>query len=246
VLIILRYGLGRDIYRDNGARILDTLAQTPRFNKWMADTIRPYVGSRVLELGAGIGNLSMQLASSRKLYLASDIDEEHLARLGTRFRFRPNFKIRKIDLENQDDFDAIEDPVNTIVCLNVLEHVKDHDAGLRHMFQVLDPGGRAIVLVPQGMGVYGTLDTVLGHYRRYTEAELTERVRHAGFELEHMLRFNRVTRPAWFFNGRILKRETFSRFQLWVFDRMVWLWKALDKVLPWNPVSIIAIARKPE
>jgi glycosyltransferase involved in cell wall biosynthesis len=67
VTVILRYGLTRDIYRDNGARILDTLAATPRFNKWMADTFRPYLGSRVLELGAVIGNLSMQLSSRRKL-----------------------------------------------------------------------------------------------------------------------------------------------------------------------------------
>ncbi len=246
VLIILRYGLTRDIYTDNGAAILDTLAQTPRFNKWMADTIRPYVGQRVLELGAGIGNLSMQLATRRKTYLATDYDHEHLARLGTRFRFRPNFYTQKVDLESQDDFDAIEHTVDTVVCLNVLEHVKDDAAGLRHMFQVLDPGGRAIILVPEGMGVYGSLDVVLGHHRRYSEAELSEKVRQAGFQLETILRFNRITRPAWFVNGRIFRKETFSRFQLWVFDHMVWLWKRLDRMLPWNPVSIIAVARKPE
>jgi hypothetical protein len=68
----------------------------------------------------------------------------------------------------------------------------------------------------------------------------------SGFRVERILRFNRVTRPAWFFNGRILKRETFSRFQLWVFDHMVWLWKKLDSVLPWGPISIIAVGVKVE
>src|SRR6266536_3471660 len=58
---ILKYGSRRDIYLDSGARILDSLAQTPRFNRWMADTIYSFVGSRVLEIGAGIGNLSQLL-----------------------------------------------------------------------------------------------------------------------------------------------------------------------------------------
>ncbi|MDZ4797786.1 MAG: glycosyltransferase [Bryobacteraceae bacterium] len=244
--IILRYGLSRDVYRDNGAAILDALAQTPKFNKWMASVIQPFLGHQVLELGAGIGNLAMHLARHRKVYIASDYDEEHLARLGTRFRFRPNLRIRKVDIELATDFDAIDTPVDTVVCLNVLEHIRDDANGLRNIFNVLDAGGRAIILVPQGMGVYGSLDKVLGHYRRYTEQELQTRVEAAGFRLEHMLRFNRVTRPAWYFNGRILHRERLSRFQLYVFDNLVWLWKKLDTLLPWNPVSIIAVARKPE
>ena len=93
LLVILYYGLRRDIYLDHGARILDSLAQTPRFNRWLADTIQPYVGSHVLEIGAGIGNLSQFLAARRKSYTASDIDEEHMARLRVRFAQRPNLVI---------------------------------------------------------------------------------------------------------------------------------------------------------
>src|ERR1051326_6946955 len=72
---ILNYGLRRDIYLDNGARILDALAQTPRFNRWMAETIMPWVGASVMEIGAGIGNLSQYLAPRRRRYVARDIDE---------------------------------------------------------------------------------------------------------------------------------------------------------------------------
>jgi hypothetical protein len=66
-----------------------------------------------------------------------------------------------------------------------------------------------------------------------------------GFQVERMLRFNRITRPAWFFNGRILKRHTFNAVQLWVFDHTVWLWRRLDGFLPWRPTSIIAVGVKP-
>ena len=244
--VILRYGLTRDIYADNGAAILDSLAQTPHFNRWMAGTVGPFLGKRVLELGSGIGNLTMHLSRGRRLYIASDIDAEHISRLRTRFQYRPNLRIRVCDLENTDHFEQIDDGLDSVVCLNVLEHVKDDMLGLRNIHRVLQPGGRAVILVPQGMSVYGTLDKVLGHWRRYTEEELRTKMESSGFRVERILRFNRVTRPAWFFNGRILKRETFSRFQLWVFDHMVWLWKKLDSVLPWGPISIIAVGVKTE
>jgi hypothetical protein len=87
--VILRCYFTRDIYVDRGAKILDSLAGTKRFNKWMADTVRPMLGTRVLELGAGIGNMTQHLARGRKTYVASDIDQEHLARLRVRFRGRP-------------------------------------------------------------------------------------------------------------------------------------------------------------
>ncbi len=244
LLAIPLYGLRRDIYLDHGARILDALAQTPHFNRWMADTVRQYVGRDVLEIGAGIGNLSQNLAARRKTYIASDIDEEHLARLRVRFHQRPNISLRRCDLSSPADFAELREQVDTVVCLNVLEHIEDDATGLRNIHSALRPGGAAIVLVPQGQGVYGTLDEVLGHFRRYSEAELRTKMEAAGFKVERVMHFNRITLPGWYVNGRLLKRKSFGRFQLFVFDRLVWLWKILDRVVPWPSVSIIGIGRK--
>ena len=244
LLATLYYGLRRDIYLHNGARILDALARTPRFNRWMAATVLPWVGTRVLEIGAGIGNLSQYLAPRRLRYIASDIDEEHLARLRVRFQNRPNVALARCNLARPEDFAAFAGRFDTVVCLNVLEHIADDDIGLRNIAAALEPGGRAIVLVPQDQRIYGTLDEVLGHYRRYAEPELRARMETAGLTVERVLRFNRITRHAWWFNGRVLKRQHFSRTQLWIFDRMVWLWRRLDGILPWKAVSIIAIGTK--
>ncbi|HEY3443704.1 MAG TPA: bifunctional glycosyltransferase/class I SAM-dependent methyltransferase [Paludibaculum sp.] len=244
-LTVLRFAFTRDIYLESGPEILDTLSSAHRFNHWMADTIRPYVGRRVLEIGAGMGNLSHCLAPRRQLYVASDIDAEHLARLRTRLSHRPNFRAIECDLSRAADFETVRGRIDTIVCLNVLEHVEDDAAGLRNMFETLEPGGRAIVLVPEGMSVYGELDRVLGHFRRYSEGELKAKARAAGFEVEHFLEFNRITRPGWYVNGRILKKRTFSRIQLAGFDALVPLWRRIDGLIPWRPVSIIIVARKP-
>lgn len=241
---IFSYGLRRDIYLDDGARILDALAQTPRFNRWMAATIRPWVGARVLEIGAGIGNLSQYLAPRRQQYVASDIDDEHLARLRVRFQNRPNMRMAHCDLSQSQDFAPLAGQADTVICLNVLEHIGDDAAGLGNIASALEPGGRAIVLVPQDQRIYGTLDKVLGHYRRYSDAELCTRMQAAGLQVERVLQFNRATRHAWWFNGRVLKRRHFGRLQLWVFDRLVWLWRRIDGILPWPAVSIIAVGRK--
>ena len=87
--MILRYAFTRDIYKDSGPDILDALAGAQRFNRWMADTIQPYIGKRVLETGAGIGNLTRILSPRRERYIAGDIDPEYLARLRARFQHRP-------------------------------------------------------------------------------------------------------------------------------------------------------------
>jgi hypothetical protein len=123
--------------------------------------------------------------------------------------------------------------------------VEDDLGALRRIFSALKPGGRAIILVPQDQKAYGTLDEVLGHYRRYSEAQLRARMEEAGFEVESMLHFNRVTRPGWRFNGQVLKRRSFSRFQLRVFDALVPLWRRIDHFFPWPAVSVIAVGRVP-
>jgi glycosyltransferase involved in cell wall biosynthesis len=245
LVVILRYWLSSDIYKEAGPEILEAFSSAANFNRWMADTIRPYTGKAVLEIGAGIGNLTRQLIARRKRYIASDIDTQHLARLASRFQHRPNFEARQCDLGRAEDFEDLRECADTVVCLNVLEHVVDDRVGLSNIHRALQPGGRAIVLVPQGQWAYGKMDEALGHYRRYSKAQIRERMEEAGFKVERMLEFNRISLPGWYLNGKLLGRSTVSVAQLRIFDKMVWVWRRLDRFLPWGPTSLIAIARKP-
>jgi SAM-dependent methyltransferase len=245
VLTILRFSLSGDLYQDPGAKTLHALSAAPRFNLWMADTIRPHVGQRVLEIGAGIGNLTRALIRGRNRYATTDINPEHLARLASRFPHRPNLEIHSCDLMRTEDFAPFTGGMDTVICLNVLEHIEDDRGGLANIYSALDHGGRAILLVPEGQSVFGTIDVALGHFRRYSEDELKGKMEDAGFEVEQIIRFNRVSRPAWFVSGRILKRTSLDLNQMRLYDRFVWLWRRIDRFLPWRPTSIIAIARKP-
>ncbi len=243
VFVILRYALTNDIYKDSGPDILHALSKAPRFNRWMGETIRPYVGERVLEIGAGIGNLTRVLIPGVQCYVAADIDGEHRARLATRFQHRHNLHVRHCNLEQAEDFAGLGG-MDTVVCLNVLEHIENDMQGLRNIHSALATGGRAIVLVPHGQEIFGTLDVALGHYRRYSHEELREKMEQAGFQVERILDFNRVSRPGWYVSGKILNRKSLGALQMKVFDQLVWLWRRIDQRLPWPPTSIIAIAAK--
>jgi SAM-dependent methyltransferase len=244
LFVMLKTRLSRDIYTNAGPETLDALAAAPRFNRWMADTIAPFVGSAVMEIGAGIGNLTRFLVPRRMRYVATDIDPEHLARLTGRFQHRPNVEIRFADLAKPECFEEFEGQMDSVVCLNVLEHIEEDITGLENIRTVLRPGGKAIILVPQGQEIYGTIDEALGHCRRYSEAELTEKMERAGLPVEKMIKFNRISRPAWYVSGRIFKRKTLSTAQMRLFDRLVWLWRRIDTRLPWPSTSLIAIGTK--
>jgi glycosyltransferase involved in cell wall biosynthesis len=242
--VILRFALSGDIYVDEDKSTLDAFSDAPNFNRWMAETIGPSLGGKVLEIGAGIGNLTRILVRGRRSYIASDLEFEHLERLKSRLAHRPNLSIALLDAAQIKQFEPFLGKVDTVVCLNVVEHIEDDLGALRNIHAVLEEGGRAVILVPEGQSVYGTLDEALGHWRRYSEQQLGDVMRNAGFEVEKIIRFNRISRPGWWLNGRILKRRVISRFQLSNFDRGVWLWRRIDKMLPWRPTSIIAIGRK--
>jgi SAM-dependent methyltransferase len=242
--VILKTALSRDIYLAKDKDILDAFAGAPNFNRWMADTIRPYVGRRVLEIGAGMGNLTRQLLPGRKRYVATDIDRDHLERLSNRLSHRPNLEIAELNAAIPENHASFQGQMDTVICLNVLEHIEDDLGALRNIRSLLEDGGRAVILVPSGQSIYNSLDEELGHFRRYSEDDLRDRMTAAGFDVETVLRFNRASRPGWWLNGTVLKRRTISRLQLRNFDRLVWLFRRVDAHLPWPQTSVIGIGRR--
>ena len=142
--------------------------RAPRFNKWMADVIRPYVGDRVLEIGAGIGNISVHMMP-RSIYWATDV-QHALSGLSRQFAFdatricESDTPMRKRPRRSRTDKLSIGD-----LSQRRRASFPTTLAALRNIWNILEPGGRAIILVPCGPELYGTLDEVLGHCRRYTE-----------------------------------------------------------------------------
>jgi glycosyltransferase involved in cell wall biosynthesis len=245
LLALCKFWFVDDLYHDDefGSRILVELERTRHFNSWMADVLRPHLGDRVLEIGAGIGNLTSQFIP-REFYVASDINPHYLRYLRSYASGKPYLHVRKIDVEHTEDFAGLEGQVDTVVALNVIEHVPHPDVAMRNLWTALAPGGRAVILVPQHPALYGTLDTGLGHFLRYTPDGLRTLMNSAGFDVAEMFDFNRVSAPAWWLNGRVLKRQTFSRVQLKLFDAALPIFRRIDRLFPWTGISVIGIGVK--
>ncbi len=220
------------------------MAQATRFNRWMAEKITPFLGREVLEIGAGIGNLTALLSEGRVRYLATDPDETQLRELQARLGDRPEVQTALCDAAEAQNFSALKNCFDTVVCLNVLEHISDDDQALANIYSALRAQGRAVVLVPQGAAAFGSLDEVLLHKKRYSARELRTKLTQAGFHLETILPFNRATYPGWILNSKVLRRRTLSTPQLRLFDLTVPLWRRVDRFLPWPPTSLIAVGVK--
>jgi glycosyltransferase involved in cell wall biosynthesis len=243
---IVKYWLVDDLYSEDpwGGAILHNLERARRFNRWMAEAIRPFLGARVLEIGAGIGNLTTWLLP-RERYVASDVNPHYLHYLRNSAAGKPYLEVARVDLEDPACFAPLAGQFDTVVCLNVLEHVRDPIQSLRNTYEALAPGGRLVLYVPQGQGLYSSLDEALQHRCRYDRAMLAEELARTGFTLERWSHFNRASVPAWWLNGKLLRRRNFSRLQLKGFDWMVPLLRRVDRFVPWPGLGMIALARRP-
>lgn len=241
LLSALRARLFAKAHTDLAADMLVAMSGANRFNCWMADTIAPWIKGDVLELGAGIGNLTVFLAPQVNRYMATDTDKEHLSELRSRVDHLPNVEIAVCDFSDPLTASRFQASADTIICLNVLEHIENDMESLANIRTYLRSRGTAIILVPQGPQVFGAMDEVLEHKRRYTVEELASKMGAAGFEIERMIMFNRITWPGWYLNSRILRRRTVGRLQLRLFDLLVPLWRRIDRHLPWPATSLIAI-----
>lgn len=224
---------------------LEIMAQAKNYRDWMYRRIAPFVGRRVLEVGAGIGNFT-QLLLDRELVVPTDISRICLARLEERLGPRLSAAPKLLDLGHPSDEDWAAYRFDTIICMNVLEHVEDDGRALGFMHSVLAPGGRAVILVPAFMFLHGTIDRAIGHYRRYTRKTLLPPMRAAGFEIESAFYMNVIGMAGWFWNNRIRKIEEEDSSQIGLFDNYIAPWaERVERLLP-PPfgLSLIAVGRK--
>jgi len=243
--VILHFWLIDDLYAaPYGRGVLNNLTGTPQYLSWLARRLRPYVGDTVLEVGAGIGNLTGRLLARRLLYVAAEKDPLHLHALRNRFLRTPNVVVQRLDPESPSDMAGLENCFDTVLCLNLLEYLADPAPVLRRMQAALEPNGVLVVLVPHREGLYGALDRSLGHKRRYGKSRAIELVESQGFTVEVATDFNKAGAPPWWAYSKLFGSHTINKPVLKIFDKTVWIWRRLDRLMPWPGLSLLLVARK--
>lgn len=225
------------------AATLDIFLSTPSLNRWIFDRVRPWCGRRVLEVGAGIGNLT-ELLADRDLVVATELEDDFLDRLRGRFAGAGNVHIEKLDLEQVPVERFAGYHLDSVLCVNVLEHIRDDVGALVGLRDIVEPDGRLLLYVPAIPWLYGSLDKNLQHHRRYGKAELARKFEQAGWRLEHLSYMNLLGIPGWFLNSRVLGRKILPVKQVQLYDKLVPLLRLEDKLPLPIGMSLVAVGRK--
>ncbi len=238
---ILKYWMIDDLLSsDIETYSLRVMQRATVYNRWLFEKFRPHVRGRVLEIGSGIGNITRFLVHCPEV-VATDVDPRYLRELETVFGRYANVHVQKMDVERPPRSLGTFD---TIVALNVLEHIEDEGRAFENLHRRLRPGGRLIALVPAHPFLFCDLDRNLGHHRRYTREALEERLQACGFKILEERRLNKLGAMGWFVNGKVFRRQRLPSVQMRFFSKLVPFLDAIDFLPPRFGISILAIAER--
>jgi len=227
-----------------GFETLEIFSEAPAINHWLFEKIIGLTRGEILEIGSGIGNISSFLLAERSLVYLSDLRQEYCQSLQKKFNNHPHLRgIYLLDLSLPDfgiRYSDLLEKFDTVIVLNVVEHIKDDQGAIVNARSLLRAGGRLVVLVPAIPSLYNSLDRHLGHYRRYSKIQLRELIERADLKFGGCRYFNAAAIPGWWFSGSLLKEEVVTPAKLKFFNRLVPLFKILDRLIsPFTGISLI-------
>jgi SAM-dependent methyltransferase len=220
------------------------MSKASNYNAWLLDRARPHLGRRVLDVGAGIGTFTEELARVADEVVAVEPEEADLKQLRARFARSP--KVTVVDLAAGALVRSyLGRPFDAAYCSNVLEHIADDVGAMRGVHAQLRPGGKLLALVPAHPALYGATDRLVFHERRYTKDMLGTHLEAAGFRVDELRYVNPLGALGWLVSSRILQREQIPEGPLKLYDKLVPLLRAIDRLpLPFG-LSLWAVATRP-
>jgi SAM-dependent methyltransferase len=230
------------------AQDLRQMERAVNYRHWQFNMVAPFVRGRVLEVGGGIGNFTPQLATIAGSMVSIEPNEYCHRQLLEKIKGVANISAHRITVEALDTVLAPGEKFDSIVVMNVLEHIQDDRGVLAALKDRLADGGQIVVLVPAGPWAFGTTDDRLGHYRRYAKGYARQLYRSLGLDMASLRYYNFIGIWAWWWNARLLRRVNQSDTQIQFFDRF------LVPVISWverfirPPVgqSILMVGRLPK
>jgi SAM-dependent methyltransferase len=225
---------------------LETMSEARRYQTHVFELLRPHVGSQVLEVGCGIGTMSRRLIEVSERLFCIEPNINCAARAREVLDPCPRITLRICHLEECSRDELLQQRFDTIVCVNVLEHIEDDIRALRLFRDLVAPtGGKVLIFVPAVQAAYGPLDAALGHHRRYSKRSLGSAFSSAGLELLTMRYTNPFGLLGWMYNAHISRTTEHSGDQVRLFERLVAPWALpLERLLP-PPIglSLFAVGR---
>jgi SAM-dependent methyltransferase len=225
---------------------LDVLRDMPNYYSWIMAAFAPFVRGDVIEYGAGVGTVSERLLPLADRLILVEPSPPLIPKLRARFAAQPKVAVSGDMLEAHV---ATMGPsaVDTVVMINVLEHIEDDGAALTNLVRVLKPGGHLLIFVPALQGLMSRIDVMHGHFRRYHKPDLLTKTRMAGAEVLSLRYFDVIGALSWLVVNKWGRSTTFNPRMIEINDRLlVPLSRAIETQLtPPLGKNLIMVARKP-
>ncbi len=224
-------------------RDLEIMLGATNYRDWILSNVSSHIGNRILEIGSGIGNYTSKLSEYGSV-MAIDIYKPCIGYLSDKFSGNNRIMPVNIDITSREALAVKEYRPNTAVCINVLEHIEDDMQALKNTRNVLTEDGKLILLVPAYKMLFGSIDRLVGHYRRYGKKKLKLKLQAAGFKVRELFHMNSIAVPFWYINNRIIKLKEESPSQVLMYDKNVVpiLSKVERFIKPPFGLSVVAVA----
>jgi SAM-dependent methyltransferase len=224
---------------------LELLASMPNYYAWIMEAFAPFLRGQVVEYGAGTGTFSQLLLPLADTITLVEPSDDLVTTLRTKFRDEPKVQVVSESLE-QYAIRMGAATADTIVMVNVLEHIEDDSQALVNLFRTLRPGGHLLIFVPALQVLMSRLDAVFGHFRRYHRKDLLQKVSKAGGEVQRCLYFDFFGVLPWFVLNKVMGATAFNPRIVNLHDRYVVPFsRAVERrISPPIGKNIILVARK--
>jgi 2-polyprenyl-3-methyl-5-hydroxy-6-metoxy-1,4-benzoquinol methylase len=225
---------------------LELFREARNWKRYFSRRLQPFISGDVLEVGAGIGETTPYLENEKvRSWTCLEPDEQFCRVLEQRIK---SGQLKKHTVVKQGTMQALAagETFDTILYIDVLEHIEHDDAELKNAAAHLRPGGRLIVLSPALPSVYNAFDKAIGHYRRYTKKMLHEAACETGLRPESMY-YLESTGVFLLWVNKLLAREKYpTKAQVRFWDRLlVPISQLVDKLVFFSfGKTIIGIWRK--
>jgi SAM-dependent methyltransferase len=244
IFLLLRFRFTDTRFSKRESQDAFETAVTPAsVSRWTLEQMRGAIGPTVLEAGCGIGNLTRLLLDRVRL-VAVDIDPYYVRSLDRRWGHLENVEIALQDIESDEFGKRYEEAFDTVLSVNVLEHLDHPQIALANMAQALQQGGKLALLVPGHRWLFSDVDRRIGHRRRFDHSTLVDLVKGAGLQIVVARQFNRLAVAGWIFN-KAFGSKSLRSWQMRLFGIMLPLAKLVERFAALPGLSWIVIARKP-
>jgi len=197
---------------------LESLAELVRYQEWILSRFHGTLNGTVLELGSGSGAISEHLSKCCPELILVEPSSKHAHMLRSKFHGHGHVRIFESTLEAQL-VSMPEESVDSIVMVNVLEHIEDDSGAVAQMHRVLKPGGHLHIMVPALPFLYSKMDVRLGHFRRYRLKPLATMLSQAGFQVSVARYMDLIGVLPWWIINTLAGKTDFNPALVRIYDR---------------------------